>query len=360
MITLCINCLSEESHQCLFGEAIISQCELCFTKDTTCVEISPDDALTRYANCLIKFNYDDSAYCGKDWPEKIQRMFRSEQWVFNFTRNFSSDDLRSIISRLLKHDGCGKDNLFELSTCFDAWKSDSQGFLIRRLQDAFFGYSQLQMDISVIYEQIHDCLEEFIPQESVYRARLGYNTRNESGTNLADIKPFSAFEGDDLSAPPNALAKNGRINRAGFSILYLAEDEYTAIQEIRPNPGDFVSVGKFSLMPTLRIANFYDVNIIDFVRTKGRVESLQLIANLNSLFSLPIGSFNHHHYLSTQMLAEKLIEESYDGICYKSSFTGARNIAIFDKEKSKYVRGSSKLIKIDNVTVVYHDSKYSV
>ncbi|WP_164112000.1 MULTISPECIES: RES family NAD+ phosphorylase [Sphingobacterium] len=56
---------------------------------------------------------------------------------------------------------------------------------------------------------------------------------------------YTPYTSSEISSPPSYLARKGRMNREGFSFLYLAEDIETAINEIRPNPGDIISVGGF-------------------------------------------------------------------------------------------------------------------
>jgi len=78
----------------------------------------------------------------------------------------------------------------------------------------------------------------------LYRARKGYVkliNQNENITKTISV-PFSNF---NISAPPNIHSKLNRFNLPGNSVLYLASNIITAIEEINSTIGEFLSVGSF-------------------------------------------------------------------------------------------------------------------
>lgn len=75
-------------------------------------------------------------------------------------------------------------------------------------------------------------------------------TRHEDGT-LAARRPHP----DTRMKPKPGCAKEGRANPKGIPVLYLATDHETAIAEVRPWIGSYVSVAVFKACRELRLVN---------------------------------------------------------------------------------------------------------
>lgn len=48
-------------------------------------------------------------------------------------------------------------------------------------------------------------------------------------------------------APPEEIKQNGRVNRIGGQVLYLAEDIKTSCKELKANKNDYISVDKCTI-----------------------------------------------------------------------------------------------------------------
>ena len=72
-----------------------------------------------------------------------------------------------------------------------------------------------------------------------YRARRGFNP-GEYG----DRQPF---QGDEVGAPPPQKAHAGRASVEGQRVLYCADQEATAVAEVRPARGHYVSIANVRL-----------------------------------------------------------------------------------------------------------------
>jgi hypothetical protein len=81
----------------------------------------------------------------------------------------------------------------------------------------------------------------------VYRARLGF-------TRGPDNRP-QPYSGSDIGPPPISKATPGRANRSGRVVLYCADQEQTAIAEVRPARGEYVSVAELHTRQELRLAD---------------------------------------------------------------------------------------------------------
>jgi hypothetical protein len=142
----------------------------------------------------------------------------------------------------------------------------------------------------------------------------------------------------EMNAPPKDICGNGRANPAGIPYLYLASHENVAISEVRPSPGDKVTVASFprphrpfSLIdlrqPTIKVSPFSGDHPLQELR-----EHLFLLEKLGRELSTPIvPRLAHLEYLPSQYLCELIKTKGFDGVIYKSSLeTEGWNYAIFD------------------------------
>lgn len=57
-------------------------------------------------------------------------------------------------------------------------------------------------------------------------------------------------------APENKVNENGRANRKGESVLYLAEDEVTSCKEQKPQETDYLSVAECKIDGDIKVLDF--------------------------------------------------------------------------------------------------------
>ncbi len=140
-------------------------------------------------------------------------------------------------------------------------------------------------------------------------------------------------------------AKEGRVNPKGIPCLYLATKLQTAINEIRPWIGSYVSVAKFEVVQDLILVdcskNIYTTNgahLANLCPDLDRLEQGELSNDeivkyvwswIDTAFSRPINpSDDEADYVPTQILAE-LFKSNYDGIIYNSLFANGKNVILF-------------------------------
>jgi len=176
--------------------------------------------------------------------------------------------------------------------------------------------------------------------QSLWRAQIGCDYIGDTPI------PFEL----DRMKPKINVASEGRANPKGIPYLYVAEDDKTAMSEVRPSLGEIISVGEFN--PTK------ELNIIDFSVHKGKfyvVDPSQMEINeavwshMDKAFSIPVrnNDFNSD-YVPTQVIAEFIKSLGYDGIAYKSSLAEGKNITLFDLESATILeRNIFKLSKIN-------------
>ena len=154
--------------------------------------------------------------------------------------------------------------------------------------------------------------------------------------------------------PDAKLVGDGRINPRGIAYLYLAEDESTAIAEVRPWLSADVSVSTFELLrdcSVLDCASPTDRSIYGMKMVNDPTGSTgsKLVAppesewdevvwsRISQAFAEPTDPHDSTlTYAPTQIVAEVLRDDGYDGIRYRSSMRkDGVNVALFDVSSAK-------------------------
>lgn len=164
-------------------------------------------------------------------------------------------------------------------------------------------------------------------------------------------KSFWGYNEVGSDAPPVEKTKNLRANPSGIRVLYLAEDEKTAIYEVRPFISQEVSVAQFELTKDLKIFDF-----CKHVLKQDEPKNSLLLQMLSVLFS-EITHENEMDYLPSQYLCSYIHELGFDGIRFESSLNrDGKNIVLFDvndEEHQNYKIMNSKVYTISNYNISY-------
>jgi hypothetical protein len=173
----------------------------------------------------------------------------------------------------------------------------------------------------------------------LYRAQRGF----EPGIEVQNDEEFEierAFSPERMK-PKAELAGDGRINPRGIPCLYLASNANTAMSEVRPWIGSYVSLAQFKVMK--------DCEVVDCSMDKKRHKFIFGVTgalkepdaagreagvwgDIAHAFSKPVTANEpHSDYVPTQILAEAFRRHGYNGIVYKSLLDGEGfNVALFD------------------------------
>ena len=134
--------------------------------------------------------------------------------------------------------------------------------------------------------------------------------------------------------PLKESATEGRANPKGIPYLYLSTDKNTAMAEVRPWIGSYISLAEFKLLK--------DVNIINCSTHKKwpvfyseepgpNKRKLAVWQDIDEAFSRPVTTNeNSVDYVPTQIIAELYKNNGFDGIAYRSSLGKGHNIALFN------------------------------
>jgi hypothetical protein len=172
-----------------------------------------------------------------------------------------------------------------------------------------------------------------------FRARIGHNI---------DSNGVFAYDKEIMGMPPARLASNGRANPRGITYLYTASDSNTAISEVRPWKGAYVSVAELTPISDLKIIDltlsavsspFYYMNL------KRDIELERLLEELSLEFSKPVSPFDGDiDYLPTQYIAELIKVEGFDGFKFKSSLANGYNYVFFKEGMFEFIETSLHLV----------------
>jgi hypothetical protein len=143
--------------------------------------------------------------------------------------------------------------------------------------------------------------------------------------------------------------------------LYCGDQEATAVAEVRPARGFYVSVATFKLKREVRILDLArslpQINPFLTDTLKWDVEIQSLLVSFGVEMSRPMERADDPaHYLPCQRLGDYIRDARYDGIRYPSALSPeGTNVVFFDPAVTEV--GESKLVKIGKVKVNYEDQK---
>lgn len=165
---------------------------------------------------------------------------------------------------------------------------------------------------------------EKIPKDKIfYRARLFYGKVKDKGQ-------FKGYNEKNSFIPPRKQCKAGRLNFANEPYLYVADNEHTAILEVRPRLSEKVSVAKIQVKEPLKILNF--TSEYDTKNQNTRIEAFIDILSIE--LSKPLLDNAELAYIPMQVFANIIKNMGYDGIAYRSAMTGTGiNYCIFNYKK---------------------------
>ncbi len=347
--SICIDCFSNDLIKQIIinSEDEICSCDFCNKKDISGLNQDTIYKIKTFIQCYLIYHYDEDDYNRRYGNRSIYETFEQEKEIFSWEMIKGKEKEAVLL-----------DTVFDLID-FDI-VSVNEYPVTKAIKKNEIHYELIEIsnieNFKIKFERINDFIEDIEKlsiiddsKKNYFRARKGFDGYGE----LHEVIPFSDSE---IGAPPNNIATSGRANREFMSFLYLSEDEETAINEVRPFPGDKVSVGKFKPRKKLNLFYLYSHDILGNSDSYESIMKLGKIAALNNYFSKPTGSDGKSIYVVTQMFVEALAIKGYDGIAFESSFTKKINYTIFDPSNFEYINKSAKVYDIDSINVKISDS----
>lgn len=217
-------------------------------------------------------------------------------------------------------------------------------------------YFELESKIKSVLNDYITIAEKHYPVNShFYRARIGVEDKKRYlGLGFESEEHFKPFCSDKIGAPPPYLASAGRINRPGVSFFYCATDKYTAISEVRPHPGDNVSIGKFILKNNVRLFDLSDTQLIHFYKSDESLEQYIPFHTLTVLINKVVPPSERQHYSVTQLIADCIRQLGFEGIVFSSSVGEGNNIVIFNDAVLEYTEDEQDVVEVNEVRYEYN------
>ncbi|UUZ78500.1 RES family NAD+ phosphorylase [Polaromonas sp. P1(28)-13] len=183
----------------------------------------------------------------------------------------------------------------------------------------------------------------------LYRSRLGFKSVDGR---------HEPYTGACIGAPPPNKAKPGRANKQREVVLYVADQEETAVAEVRPARGNLVSVAEIRTVQDLRLIDLHapmrpSNPFVDEVPAY-ELEMEHLLTGFAEELATPLRrTDDYREYRPSQTLAHLIRKRGYDGIRYPSAMSpGGSNVVIFDPKMTE--TGSSRLIEVSDINIVYN------
>jgi RES domain-containing protein len=217
-------------------------------------------------------------------------------------------------------------------------------------------YFKFEDKIAQILSKYSDiCKSQIEKNIEFYRARVGYKDTKNSilGGGFEGEIIFEPYSNSEIGAPPPYLAGFGRINRAGVSYLYCATDKYTAISEIRPHPGDIVSIGKFIVNKELSIFDLTERQFLKFYNCDESLHNFRKLNTLTELMQKVIPPSERQAYNLTQLIADCVRKLNFDGILFPSSVGNGENLVVFNPDYMDYTYDDAEIVEIKEVNYEY-------
>ena len=293
------------------------------------IEQAPNDLMQEMILAILKAGIDPKDYIA-DYPDYNDGFCRKEAWLVEHWHE-------------------------KAETYFTSVQKD---FDIANLSYFIGGenYPDLPDQLEVAFEDLSDAYK---PGKILYRARIH-----------KDRFQTERFSPAELGAPTEKTPA-GRANRKNKPVLYLSNDDATALSEVRAWKGTAVAIAKMKVKRRLTVVSllnyafpqspFFD----ELLRWK--VQLALLFDRLAYELSMPvIAREDEKLYFSTQYLCDWVKKSGFDGIEYPSAMGNGFNIALFNPKDAevidiKYVRVKSiepEFNKLGNHDTIYEERPF--
>ena len=250
---------------------------------------------------------------------------------------------------------------------FQSWSSFYSFRHKKEHEERYFHSKEVQEFLDGVIATARERVESIPKGQRYWRAQLGSHDEPccDFDGQLVDYRtvPYSAKR----MKPLPKKASEGRVNPKGIPYLYLSTDEKTAISEVRPCVGSYVTVVQFETQKDLKVIdcscgeiNPMDITASDLdklfhLKPPGPEEVTKTVWRCIDLaFSEAVDrSDTTPDYIPTQIIAELFKRNGFDGIKYMSLFNSGKNLALYDIDSAKQKDDDGKVIQIKKDGVIF-------
>lgn len=361
MASLCQDCVKVSSLRKFIIKTgtVRAECEVCGARNTAA--ISCDDASFKAkVRSLIRYFYSETDYNPHLGGEHLETILTGENEITNHRDGWNENIYSDAIMELIDPPYEKYDEGISLFSGYTDGRQNRHLIALRRDSDerlrelkiAGFRQNHFLLDgkVKALLEPLVNRIAgELHADAALFRARIGYVASGLPMHGWFEERHYRPYEGSALGAPPPPRAAAGRMNRGGVSFLYLATTAATAVAEIRPHPGHFVSVGRFSAVRNLRVADVSSLEVTEFASSDRALDDYLLLKTVDDAFSIPVIPEERVQYHFTQLLADAFRHLGFDGAAYRSSVGSGKNYAFFDPESFSYDPHSASVVSIKNL-----------
>lgn len=227
-------------------------------------------------------------------------------------------------------------------------------FLMKQFKfEAINKDSHNKNNIVYIVNCLSACKIELMDRREYYRARRV--SVDSPGITYINGVPINGFTAEESGLAPKEKCKVGRANDEKEQVLYVSEDEETAVKEVRTPNSDYASVATCLVEKDIKVFDFSpytEQELERYVATSGlgkedTIESrVMLFILLQRILTLQ--EYSEYDYLISRHF-NSIIKEHFphvSGIKYVSQFTGKINYALWDE--NKYLMFTNGHITVNN------------
>jgi RES domain-containing protein len=361
-------CVAPLLKELVVRHGIISCCSLCGTSNVKCICTGCDDFLLAI-KALIRYHFGEWQYHSKLGDGTLEGLFFIDpNPVLEINPAQSDADREGVILSFLDDvnhrqmqvevfTAYGRD-IYNYSphTPVSAGESYILEFAKRALAEK--NYFLVEDEYEAIIRPVMPYISSSVNAGTRwYRARMGAYQRaaNFNQIGAAPRYFYEPHKDKAIGSPPVGVATSGRVNRPGVSFLYLASDPATASAEIRPHPGELVSVGEFKVTKDLRIVDLRSHDLTKLWRNDSELELLELIIAMERVFATAAPPSNRSAYTLTQFLGEIFRRLGFDGVTFRSTVGDGDNLVVFNPACAEWISGSSRVIDVKRVRYEWVD-----
>ena len=248
---------------------------------------------------------------------------------------------------------------------FKSWHSYRRFANRVRLENRFIRTSEDEEFLREVVRTSKTRIQELPAESGLWRAQLGHDWRPwyQEDEFIGDMP--AAYSPARMK-PLQGRATEGRANPKGIPVLYLSTRRKTAMSEVRPWLGSFVSCAHFRTTRPLSIVDLSVYHqgefVIYFSEPDASKREKDVWAQIDQAFSEPTTSADDTaDYVPTQVIAELFKSEGCEGIAYKSAFGGnGYNIVLFDPTDAELTSCTLNEVKSLKLSFKQTDNPYWV
>ena len=335
----CIDCFTdEEIRNIIRGTKIKGTCDFCGAHNTYIYDIDKNPAITELFDPLLDI-YTPISLLPHDFPRQYTGLIKDilhQDWqIFKI----SPDKIYKLITTWCADRYKAQPELFD----YPKGVSKSQDPSYFRENSILRGHKWSEFVTGIkTKNRFHS---NYINTEKLYTFLQCVIGSYDKGSKMyrSRICPKEGFPPSKMGAPPDYIAKAGRVNPDGISVLYLSNSGETTLREVRAGLYDFVTIGRFELQQDIKVIKLTKIDHISpFLNELYGFDLTDYAVNLSHLkmiakeIAKPLRDNNVLDYLPTQYISDFIRSKGYDGIEYSSTMLeGGVNLAIFEPDLFK-------------------------